>query len=274
MINKLKKDKLCWTGVIILLGISAVSLIGLLGFDNESLHPNMGERLLPPSAQHPFGTDHLGRCIFSRIVEGGKLTLQVSTISLMATIAIGLPLGLIGAYFGGKLDALIMRVVDGVASFPDFILAIVIAGMLGPSLHNVVLAIVIVKWIQYARLARGTILPEKQKEYIIAAKSMGCRNGRILCKHLLPVVLPQTLTMASVDMGKIILIIASLSYLGLGAQPPTPEWGAMLNDAAPYFQTEPLLMLIPGLMILLTVLSFNFIGDAIRESFNVRATEK
>ncbi|WP_100401038.1 nickel transporter permease [Bacillus sp. FJAT-44742] len=270
MIHKVSKEKLFCFGIVLLLGFGVISLIGSYGLQNESIHPNMAERLLPPSLQYPLGTDHLGRCIFSRIAEGGLLTLQVSSFSLLVTLLIGVPLGVLSGYFGGKIDTIIMRIVDGFAAFPDFILAIVIAGLLGPSLQNVLIAIVAVKWINYARVTRSITIAEKEKEYILSAVSIGCTNRRIIWKHLFPTVLPHTLTIASLDMGKIILIIASLSYLGLGAQPPIPEWGAMLNDSRAFFQTHPFLMIIPGVMILLTVLSFNLIGEGLREVLNVK----
>lgn len=270
MKDKITKGVLFRLGVFFLAGLGVLMIIGVFVFTNESLHPDMSQRFLAPSREYPFGTDHLGRCIFSRIAEGGLLTLQVSTLSLAGTVFIGVPL-VDQCLCRRKIDTVIMRIVDGFAILPDFILAIVIAGLLGPSLQNVLIAIVAVKWVQYARLTRGTILSEKQKEYILSARSIGCRHVRVLWKHLLPAVVPQTITLASLDMGKIILIIASLSYLGLGAQPPIPEWGAMLNDARPYFQTEPLLMIIPGTMIFLTVLSFNLIGDGLRESLKINS---
>lgn len=230
----------------------------------------LGERLQPLSGEHLLGTDHLGRDIFSRILAGAQTTVGTSIFVLAIAITIGLPIGLLSGYIGGKVDRFFMRIVDTFLAFPDYIVAIVLSGLLGPGLFNLVFAIVIVRWVQYARLVRSTVISEKQKDYVAMAKINGLRSFTILRKHMLPHVAGNLLVLASLDLGKIILIIASLSYIGLGAQPPAPEWGAMLNEGKAFFHNAPQLMIIPGLAIMMVVLLFNLLGDFLRDHFDVK----
>ncbi|MDQ0339053.1 peptide/nickel transport system permease protein [Caldalkalibacillus uzonensis] len=264
------REPLCLTGLVVLLVLVLLIVAGPFLVPNDPTEVNMAERLQGPSPTYPLGTDHLGRCIFSRLIEGGKITLGVSFLALLTVLLIGVPLGLWSGYRGGWVDNVLMRVVDSFIAFPDFIVAIAIAGFLGPSLFNLMAAMIMVKWMSYARLVRGIVLAEKEKEYILAARVSGSRERTILYKHLWPRVLSPVLVMATLDMGKMILLISSLSYIGLGAQPPLPEWGAMLNDGRAYFQTMPSLMIYPGLAILLVVLSFNLIGDGLRDILDVK----
>lgn len=264
------RDRMLAIGVSILVVIFIAMIIGPFIVPNNPLEMNMSQRLQSPSIQYPLGTDFLGRCIFSRLMEGAKITIGMAAIVLLAALCIGLPIGLLSGYIGGRFDNIIMRMVDGLIAFPDFIFAIVIAGFLGPSLLNVIISIAAVKWISYARVVRSCVLVEKEKDYILAARLSGSRTSKIIVKHLAPQIISQIATLASLDLGKIILIISSLSYLGIGAQPPTPEWGAMLNDARPYFQTMPSLMIYPGLAIMLVVLCCNLIGDGLRETFDIK----
>jgi peptide/nickel transport system permease protein len=230
----------------------------------------MGKRLQPINAEHLLGTDHLGRDILSRILSGAQTTVGTSLLVLGITILIGLPIGLFAGYIGGVIDRLIMRVSDTFLAFPDYIVAIVLSGLLGPGMLNLMFAIVTVKWVGYTRLVRSTVLSEKQKDYVSVAKINGMRPFRILLKHMLPHVIGNVMVLATLDMGKIILLIASLSYIGLGAQPPTPEWGAMLNEGKAYFYHAPQLMIIPGLSIMLVVLIFNWLGDYLRDKYDVK----
>ncbi|GAE36484.1 nickel transporter permease [Halalkalibacter akibai] len=231
---------------------------------------DMGNRLQGSSLNHWLGTDQLGRDVFSRIVYGAKLTIGLGVFSIVMAILIGIPIGLFSGYIGGKLDAFFMRIIDGILTFPDFILAIAIAGILGPSLTNIIIAIVLVRWIVYARVVRGLVLAEKEKEYVLVSKVSFSSSFRTIRMHLLPHVMPDIIVMAAIDMGKVILLISALSYIGLGAQPPIPEWGAMLNEGRGYFQVIPTLMLYPGLAILLTVLCCNLIGDGLKSYFDIR----
>lgn len=193
-----------------------------------------------------------------------------SLLALMVSLVIGVPFGLISGFKRGVVDRIFMRIADGFLSFPDTIVAIVLSGLLGAGISNLVLAIVMVKWVSYARLVRSTVLSESQKDYVLIARTNGLSSGKIMRKHLFPHIVGHVLVLASLDLGKIILLISAFSYIGLGAQPPTPEWGAMLNDSRPYFQSKPELMIYPGLSIVFAVLLTNMLGDYLRDHFDVR----
>lgn len=231
---------------------------------------NLSGRLQSMSLQHPLGTDHLGRDVFTRLLLGGQQTIGYSLLALVAAVCIGVPLGIIAGYKGGIVDRLFMRIADGFLAFPDTIVAIVLVGLLGPSISNLILAIILVKWVNYARLVRSTVLSEAQKEYILIARINGLSAGKIMTKHLFPHIVGHVLVLASLDVGKIILLISAFSYIGLGAQPPMPEWGAMLNDSRAYFQSMPELMFYPGLAIVSVVLVTNMLGDYFRDRFDVK----
>ncbi|WP_252606835.1 nickel transporter permease [Bacillus paralicheniformis] len=236
----------------------------------DPLRTDMANRLQPISLQHWLGTDHLGRDIFSRMIAGAKATVGTALGAILISVFIGVPVGLVSGFFGGRLDRMIMRIVDAVMAFPDYIVAIVLSGLLGPGLMNLILAVVAVKWVGYARLVRSTVFSEKQKDYIALAELTGLSSGAILKKHLLPHVLGNVSVLATLDIGKTVLMIAALSYIGLGAQPPYPEWGAMLNDGKHYFLHAPQLMVIPGLAIMFIVLLSNLYGDRLRDRFDVK----
>ncbi|MBU8681651.1 MULTISPECIES: nickel transporter permease [Bacillus] len=236
----------------------------------DPLRTDMANRLQPISMQHWLGTDHLGRDIFSRMIAGAKATVGTALAAILISVFIGVPVGLVSGFFGGWLDRMIMRIVDAVMAFPDYIVAIVLSGLLGPGLMNLILAVVAVKWVGYARLVRSTVFSEKQKDYIALAELTGLGSGAILKKHLLPHVLGNVSVLATLDIGKTVLMIAALSYIGLGAQPPYPEWGAMLNDGKHYFLHAPQLMVIPGLAIMFIVLLSNLYGDRLRDRFDVK----
>ncbi|MTH54423.1 ABC transporter permease subunit [Bacillus mangrovi] len=256
---------------------SLIILIALLAFlaapflaPVDPLKIDLKERLLPASGSHFFGTDHLGRDIFSRLLAGAQNTVGTSLLILLLSCAIGLPIGLYCGYKSGIIDRIFMRMADAFMAFPDFIIAIILTGLIGPGMFNVVMSLVMVKWVGYARLVRSTILSEKEKEYIMMAKVNGAGDARILFRHLLPHAAGNLLVITTLDIGKIILLIASLSYIGLGAQPPVPEWGAMLNESKAFFYHTPHLMLYPGFAIMLTVLLFNLAGDRLRDRLDVR----
>lgn len=250
--------------------IVLVCLYTFLYLQHDATLTNLGERLQGSSMEHPLGTDHLGRDVLTRLLLGGQQTIGYSLLALFAALLVGIPIGLISGYKGGIVDRIFMRIADGFLAFPDTIVAIVLSGLLGPGIGNLMLAIVLVKWVNYARLVRSTVLGESKKDYILAARTNGLPSIRIMRKHLVPHIVGNVLVMASLDLGKIILLISSLSYIGLGAQPPLPEWGAMLNDARPHFQSNPELMIYPGLAIVLVVLVTNMLGDYWRDRFDVK----
>ena len=231
---------------------------------------NLPERLHPPSPEHPFGTDHLGRDTFSRIIHGARTTLLAAAATLVLSMTIAVTVGMLSGYYGGWPDTALMWVVDLLLAFPSLILALAVAGALGPGLFNVLLAVGAVWWVSHARIIRGITLGEREMAYVTAARAAGASDRRIILRHIAPNILGQIVVLASLDVGWIILGVAGLSFLGLGAQPPTPEWGAMLNDARPHLQTAPQLLLLPGAAIFVAVLGFNLVGDGLRDLLDPR----
>lgn len=250
--------------------VLAVAAYTFLILKHDPALVNLEERLWPASMEHPLGTDHLGRDVLTRLLLGAQLTVGYGLLSLFAAVIIGVPFGMIAGFKGGLIDRIFMRIADAFLAFPDTIVAIVLSGLLGPGIENLLLAIVLVKWVNYARLVRSTVITERQKEYVTVAKINGLSSFGIMRKHLFPHLIGNVLVLSSLDLGKIILLISSLSYIGLGAQPPAPEWGAMLNDARPYFQSNMLLMIYPGLAIVFVVLLTNMLGDYLRDAFDVK----
>ncbi|MDF9759989.1 peptide/nickel transport system permease protein [Peribacillus simplex] len=271
VIKKQSKRRLGMTLLFtVMMLVIAVAAYTFLILKHDPTLVNLGERLWPTSMEHPLGTDHLGRDVLTRLLLGAQLTVGYGLLSLLAAVIIGVPFGVIAGFKGGMIDRIFMRIADAFLAFPDTIVAIVLSGLLGPGIENLLLAIVLVKWVNYARLVRSTVITESQKDYITAAKINGLSPFRIMRKHLFPHLIGNVLVLSSLDLGKIILLISSLSYIGLGAQPPAPEWGAMLNDARPYFQSNLLLMIYPGLAIVFVVLLSNILGDYLRDAFDVK----
>ena len=227
-------------------------------------------RLQPPSVEHPFGTDQLGRDVFSRVLHGAQISLRIAIMTAVIATAIGAPLGLISGYFGGWIDLLLMRLTDMFMAFPRLILAMAIAAALKPSLENVVLAISLAAWPAYARLARSVTLALREELFVEAAHALGASHARVLRRHILPGVVSPVIIQVSLDMGGIILTAAGLGFIGFGAQPPTPEWGLMIAEGRNYIPNQWWLSLFPGLAISLVVLGFNLLGDGIRDLLDPR----
>ncbi|MEM1503747.1 ABC transporter permease subunit [Domibacillus sp. 8LH] len=268
-----KGRKHSWQAMMALICVVFVLAAAVYAFFYLRYDPtltNLNERLQGMSLQHPLGTDQLGRDVLTRLLLGGQQTIGYSLLALVVALIIGVPFGLISGYKRGFLDRVFMRIADGFLAFPDTIVAIVLSGLLGPGITNLVLAIVMVKWVSYARLVRSTVLSESQKEYVLIARINGLSSDQIMRKHLFPHIIGHVLVLASLDLGKIILLISAFSYIGLGAQPPAPEWGAMLNDSRPYFHSKPELMIYPGLAIVGVVLLTNMLGDYLRDHFDVK----
>ena len=226
---------------------------------------NLDNRLLAPSYQFPLGADHLGRDELSRLLYGARTTLGMASVSVAIIMGIALTVGALSGYYGGWLDTGLMMVVDLLLAFPSLILGVAVAGILGPSLVNVMIAVSVVWWAGHARVIRGMVLSARQRDYVEAARAIGAGDARIVTHHIARNILGPFIVLATLDMGWIILGIAGLNFLGLGAQPPTPEWGAMLNDSRSYLQTAPRLLLIPGAAIFLLVLGVNLLGDGLRD---------
>lgn len=253
-----------------LLGIGLFVTIIMIGFFAPWLSPhdplaiNLSNRLMPPSWEYLFGTDHLGRCILSRIIYGIKTTVTSAFLIMIFTLMISLPIGLVTGYLRGRTDHFFMRIVDGTLAFPDIVLTIAIVGLLGPGFFNMILAIIMVRWANYVRLIRSLVLKVCKEDYIVSARMSGNSHIRIMQRHILPQILSPFLVFGALDMGRIVLLIAGLSFLGLGVQPPTPEWGVMLHDATGYFQIAPHIMIFPGLAIMFFVLSCQLASDPLK----------
>ncbi|MEM4727393.1 MAG: ABC transporter permease [Candidatus Bathyarchaeia archaeon] len=256
---------------LILIGIFLfLAIFGPLIAPYNPLAQDLGRSFLPPSLQHPFGTDHLGRDIFSRVLYGSRLSLVMGITVTAILFIVGTTLGLISGFFGGKVDEIIMRVTDMIMAFPSLILAMAVAAALGPSLFNTMITIAFVGWPRYARLARVSCLQVKEETYIEAARSIGASNGRLIFNHILPVILSPLIIQATINLGGVILLAAGLGFLGLGAQPPEPEWGLMVSEGRRFISREWWIAGFPGLMILIVVLGFNLLGDALRDILDVR----
>jgi peptide/nickel transport system permease protein len=260
----------------VLIGLAIVTLFVVIAVAAPLLAPHdptaidAARRLEGPSRGSPLGTDDLGRDLLSRLLYGSRWSLGTVGAATALIMSIGVAIGALAGYFGGLVDELLMRVVDVLLALPSLLLALAIAGTLGPGIGNVMLALVSVWWAGYARVVRGMVLVLRERRFIEAARALGVREGYIILRHVLRNVVPPVVVLATVEMGELILAIAGLNFLGLGAQPPTPEWGAMLNDGRPFLFTAPQLMIYPGLAISLLVIGFNLLGDGLRDALDPR----
>ncbi|MEW5920399.1 MAG: nickel transporter permease [Bacillota bacterium] len=272
VLGRLLQDKLALLGLGIILVMVTAAVFAPYFAPNDPFKVDLMQRLLPPQAQYPLGTDHLGRCLLSRLFYGSRSSLTTAALALTAIMLISIPFGTLAGYCGGQVDNILMRIVDVLLAFPGLVLALVIAGILGPGLLNVMLAVAAVRWVGYARVIRVTVLSVKEKEFVSAARACGTSGLGIIIRHILPNVLSPVIILATLDIGRLIIAISSLSFLGLGAQPPVPEWGAMLNDGRSYMQVAPQLMIYPGLAIMTVALAFNLLGDGLRDALDPRGT--
>jgi ABC-type dipeptide/oligopeptide/nickel transport system permease subunit len=253
-----RQEKLCWRKL--LCGAGLIFYLGLILFGpalapNDPLQTDIGNRLSSYSSQYPLGTDPLGRCALSRLLTGARGTLLASATVLALTVTTGTVFGLVSGYSGGAVDYLLQRILDGVMAFPGLILALAIAGILGPGLEHTVIALALVHWAGYARIVRTMTLSLRERTYVKASQLSGAGRLSIFRRHLLPEILPTLTAVMLLDYGRIIISFAGLSFLGLGVQPPLPEWGAMMAEGKPYMQGAPQLVLWPGLLIAGLVLS-------------------
>jgi peptide/nickel transport system permease protein len=230
----------------------------------------LSQRLAGPTAMHPFGLDELGRDILARVLAGARISFLVGLTVVTVSAVIGTMLGAIAGYFGGMLDDVISRIIDTLLAFPGLLLAIALVAVLGPSLANVLFALTVIGWVGYARLVRGQVLKAREFEYVQAARALGANTGRILWQHVIPSAIPAVVVQVTLGMAGAVIGEASLSFLGLGVQPPTPSWGTMLNGGRAHILDAPHLTLFPGLAIALLVLGFNFLGDGLRDRLDPR----
>lgn len=248
--------------------ILAIAILGPSIVPHDPLAQDLTRQLQGPSLAHPFGTDPLGRDQFARVVHGARLSLGIAALVTVVRLGLGVLVGLISGYLGGWVDESLMRFVDLLFAFPGIVLALVIAGIAGPSLTNVTIALAVVGWGTYARVVRSGVLSIREREYVAASRLAGTGHYRIVVDHIFPNVLGPVIVLATLDTGKVVLATAGLSFLGLGAQPPTPEWGTMIASGRDYLQTAWWLVNVPGLAIMATVLGFTLLGDGIRDALD------
>ncbi|MCM3162381.1 nickel ABC transporter permease subunit NikC [Metabacillus litoralis] len=237
---------------------------------NDPIAVNIVNKLQAPSWEYPLGTDQLGRCNLSRILYGARISLGFALLIFISSILIGLVVGTFSGYKGGWIDHVLMRFCDGVMAFPNLILVLGLVGIFGPGLTQVIIAIMLVQWVYYARMFRGMVLSLKEQNFIAAAKVSGSSQWKIIKNHIVPNVLPPLVVMGTLEMGWAIMDISAMSFLGLGVQAPTPEWGAMIHEGKSYIRTNPELMLYPGLFIMVVIVTFNLLGEALSERYGVK----
>ena len=258
----LSKIGLVIIGALVLMALAAPLLVPA----QRTMEQSLMRRLEQPSAQHPLGRDENGRDVLARIVHGGRISMRVAVLVTLISAIIGVIIGSLSGFYGGWIDRFIASFLFNVfLAFPGILLAIAMVAFLGPSITNLILALCIIGWVGYARLIRGQVLKVREYDYVVAARALGAGDLRILLRHILPNSIQPLIVQASLGMAGAVLAEASLSFLGLGVPDPIPSWGKMLNDGRPYLFSAPHLIIFPGLMIMLTVMAFNFVGDGLRE---------
>jgi ABC-type dipeptide/oligopeptide/nickel transport system permease subunit len=274
LMRRIIDDRLSVIGLSFILFFALIAVSApLLAPQNPDLTEAL-RRLEGPSLVHPLGTDNLGRDLLSRLIYGSRWSLGAVALATLLIMTIGVTVGSIAGYYGGLIDGILMRIVDVLLAFPSLLLVIAIAGTLGSGIFGVIIGLVSVWWASYARLVRGMVLAMREREFIAAARSLGVRESRIILRHILPNVLPPVAILATVEMGELIVAVAGLGFLGLGAQPPAPEWGTMVNDGRPFLFSAPQLMIYPGLAISLAVIGFNLLGDGLRDMLDPRTSAR
>lgn len=272
MIKEIKGKKyvILWGGLLCLLMLTALFPGVFASHDPEKA--DLAVKFLGGSGEYPLGTDHMGRCVMCRLIYGARTSLFVAGAVVLLTAFAGTLTGMISGYYGGKIDTVLMRIVDIFLGFPSFLFTLAFVGMFGGGTGNLIVALSAFGWMHYARVVRSEILALKEKEFIQAEKGMGVGDFYIIVHHVFPNILASVLVIMTMEAGGVILSVSSLSFLGIGVQPPTPEWGYMLSDAKTYLSTMPELMLYPGATIMITIMIFNFFGDSFRDSMEVKSS--
>ncbi|MFH1757499.1 MAG: ABC transporter permease [Pseudomonadota bacterium] len=279
VLRKLLENKGAVFGLIMVLGVVFSAVLAPLISPHDPILQDVEKRLLPPLGQagadpnYLLGTDHLGRDIVSRLIYGARISIVVSVCAVVFSAFLGTIIGLFSGFYGGKIDSVFMRLADVQLAFPFILLAIAIIAVLGPNLQNIIIVMGITGWVIYARVVRAEVLSLREKEYVMAVRALGGSNGRIIFNHLLPNVVPPVIVIITLEMARMIIMEAALSFLGLGIQPPTPTWGGMLADGRVYLITSWWLATFPGLVIMLVVLGINLLGNWLRDILDPRLTQ-
>jgi peptide/nickel transport system permease protein len=269
-LRQLRHDPSAVAGLVIVLGLVLLALAAPWIPGRGPNEQDVANRYASPGRHHLLGTDNLGRDELSRLLHGARTSLLVSVVVGVLVLVIGLVVGTLSGFVGGFVDGLLMRLVDVLLAFPSLLLALAVTGVLGPGLFNLAAAMVVVWWAGYARFVRGLVLSIRERSYVESARALGMYERRVAFRHVLPQVLPPVIVLATLQSGRLLLALSGLSFLGLGAQPPTPEWGAMLSDAQNYLANAPQLMLYPAAAITLAALGFNLLGDGLRDVLDPR----
>ena len=258
-------DRLAATGLVIILVLTLAAVFAPFLAPHDPTVINPLRSLEGSSGEHLLGTDELGRDVFSRLLMGARWSLGIAALATVCVMFVGTMIGLVAGYLGGWVDAVVMRVVDALLALPSLVLYLAIIGTLGPGIRNVFIALVAISWASYARVMRGLVLSVRERAFVRASRSLGASNSRLMVRHILPNVISPIVVLATLQLGGTILALAALGFFGLGAQPPTPEWGTMINQGRLFLQTNPGLMVYPGIAISLAVLGFNLMGDGLRD---------
>ena len=264
-LRRLRHDPSAVAGLLIVVSLVLIALCAPWIPGHGPNEQDIANRYASPSRTHFLGTDNLGRDELSRILHGARTSLLVSVVVGVLVLIIGVAIGTVSGFVGGFVDGLLMRLVDVLLAFPSLLLALAVTGVLGPGLFNLAAAMVFVWWAGYARYVRGLVLSIRERPYIESARALGMSEGRLALRHVLPQVMPPVIVLATLQSGRLLLALSGLSFLGLGAQTPTPEWGAMLRDAQNYLANAPQLMVYPGMAITVAALGFNLLGDGLRD---------
>lgn len=270
LMSRLWQNKLAIAGLAIVSLFLISAIAAPLIAPHNPIEHDLPKMLAEPSSDYPLGRDELGRCILSRIIYGARISLLIGVIVIGIGLAVGVPLGVVSAYYGGKVDFSVQRIVDTMLAFPGILLALMLIAMLGVGLHNVMIAVGITTIPIYARLVRGSVLSIKEEQFVEAAKAVGGRDFRIMSRHVLPNCLAPVIVQSTLHMATALLWAAGLGFLGLGVSPPTPEWGAMLNGGRLFIRVASHVATFPGLAIFTTVLGFNLLGDGLRDALDPR----
>ena len=271
-LHRIDQYRLAVIGIAILLGFTTCALFAPLLAPHDPAQLSLTARLRPPSPAHWFGTDELGRDVLSRTMYGARISLTVAVAVVALSLAVGLLLGALAGFYGGLTDTIVnIYVSNAFLALPGILLAVAFVAFLGPSVTNLILALALAGWVNYARLVRAQVLAVKEREFVQAARSLGASDMRLMLRHILPNILQPLIVQAAVGMAAAVLAEATLSFLGLGVQPPTPTWGAMLNDARSHLFESPYLVFFPAAALALCVLSFNFVGDGLRDFLDPRS---
>lgn len=268
MLQQLFRNKMAVFCMIIIGGTCLLGIFAPLIAPNDPFATNVLKKFASPSWQFPMGTDQIGRCVFSRMLYGIRPTLFLSLMTMVGTLALGVLMGVLAGYFKGPIDEVIMRVVDVMLSFPSQILILAVVALLGVDIRNVIIANVFIKWAWYARMIRTAVIKYTDTNFVLYSRSIGSGNFYILTRHMLPCIAAELAVLGSLDTGWAILNISTLSFLGLGVQAPTPEWGAMLNEAKNVMASNPEQMLVPGIAVVILVGAFNMFGDCLRDALD------